>query len=345
MFSKAINTLLLAATVSASKYPDAHGDDYIAKSASDKLDQLWEQIKADSSEGSWLNLAGVLIEGMGETFDTPGDDMPCYWWGCRSKDIHSVGVVSKVRFETVDSPFSGIFKGADYGLIRHSTAAPYNKHFKDLKPGLGLKLLRDGVDSANLVSMFSVDGQDSWNFFKNDWSNHIPEPKSKALIPLAAKFHTETDFIQAVGLSDMAKYDEAGKETDGVFPFSLRFEPSADLQWSEDYTQDTLEQLQGIAEGTEVWKVYGMDAPQELGGTEHLIGSLVTASETVKSKYGDEMLLIRHQRAEEDIALKPEWTDYYPKYKGPLSNEEDCVFGEPHVTETGSVCPFAFLMW
>ena len=111
MFSKAINTLLLAATVSAhtGKAPDAHGDAYIAKSASEKLDQLWEQIKADSSEGSWLNLPGVLIEGMGETFDSPGDDMPCYWWGCRTKDIHSVGVVSKVKFETVDSPFSGIF--------------------------------------------------------------------------------------------------------------------------------------------------------------------------------------------------------------------------------------------
>ena len=89
-----------------------------------------------------------------------------------------------------------------------------------------------------------------------------------------------------------------------------------------------------------------MDAPQELGGAEHLIGSLVTASETVKSHYADEHLLIRHQRAEEDIALKPEWTDYYPKYKAPFSNEEDCLFGEPEVTEKGhSICPFAFLLW
>ena len=173
MFSK---ILALATAVAAGKYPDAHGDAYIAKSASDKLDQLWEQIVSDSSSGSWLHLPGVLIEGMAETFDSPGDDMPCYWDGCRNKDIHSVGVISKVKFETVDSPFTGVFKGADYGLIRHSTAAPYDKKTKNLKPGLGLKLLRDGVDSANLVSMFSVDGQDSWNFFKNNWSNHIPAP-------------------------------------------------------------------------------------------------------------------------------------------------------------------------
>ena len=75
--------------------------------------------------------------------------------------------------------------------------------------------------------MFSVDGQDNWNFFGNDWSNHIPKPVSKALIPLEMKFHTATDFIQAVGLSDMAKYDQTGaEETDLAFPFKLRFEPS-----------------------------------------------------------------------------------------------------------------------
>ena len=51
-----------------------------------------------------------------------------------------------------------MFKGSEYGLIRHSTASPYNKDTKHITPGLGLKLLRDGVDSANLVSMYSVDG-------------------------------------------------------------------------------------------------------------------------------------------------------------------------------------------
>ena len=219
--------LLFASFVEAKKWPDAHGDDYIAKSASDKLDQLWTQITSDSSSGSWLHLPGVLIEGMKETFDTPGDDMPCYWDGCRNKDIHSVGVVSKVKFEAASSPFSGIFKGADYGLIRHSTAAPYKSTDTNIKPGLGLKFLRDGVDSANLVSMFSVDGQDSWDFFANNWSNHIPDIVSKALIPLGIKFHTATDYIQAVGLSDMAKYDQTGAVTDpAVFPFKLRFEPS-----------------------------------------------------------------------------------------------------------------------
>ena len=195
--------------------------------------------------------------------------------------------------------------------------------------------------------MFGVDGQDDWNFFANDWSNHIPAPKSAALTPLALKFYTETYYIQAVGLSDMAKFDQAGSETASVFPFSLRFEPSADLQWPSTYTEDPLEQLSKIPVGQTVWTIYGLDAPTELGGQEHRIGTLVTTSETVKSNYSDDMMLFRHQRAEDDIKLKPEWTDYYPKYKPPLSmegdyEEGDCGLfsGEPMKPS----CPFAFLL-
>ena len=171
--------------------------------------------------------------------------MPCYFWGCRSKDIHSVGVVTGVKLVSEGNhPFTGIFKGADYGIVRHSTAKPYLRAFKDLAPGLGLKFVRDGMDSANLVSMFGVDGQDSWNFFKNDWSNQIPDPKSKSLLPLLNHFHTYTDYIQAVGLSEWAMHDQNGKEeANPVFPFKLRFAPSQDLQWSDDYTKDPISQL------------------------------------------------------------------------------------------------------
>ena len=49
--------------------------------------------------------------------------MPCYWNGCRYKAIHSVGTVSKVKFISFgNSPYTGIFGGADYGLIRLSAA-------------------------------------------------------------------------------------------------------------------------------------------------------------------------------------------------------------------------------
>ena len=107
MISKTLGALILASYVEA--IPDAHSDDYIKKPASEKMDLLWTAINADHGTGNWLDLAGVLAEGMKETFDSPGDEFPHYFWGYRSKDIHTVGVVSKVKFEVSDSPFSGIF--------------------------------------------------------------------------------------------------------------------------------------------------------------------------------------------------------------------------------------------
>ena len=122
-------------------------------------------------------------------------------------------------------PYTGIFKGADSGYVRMSTAMPVDKNTHKITPGMGLKLLRDGVDSANLFAMFSMDGKDSFNFFEHDWSNHAPEPHDETLIPLEIQFKTLTEYTQTVGLSDMATYTQDGtKESDPVFPWSLRFE-------------------------------------------------------------------------------------------------------------------------
>ena len=100
-----------------------------------------------------------------------------------------------------------------------------------------------------------------------------------------------------------------------------------------------------IPSGSKVWDVYGWDAPQELGGKEHLIGSLITTSESIKSWYSDEMLLIRHQRAEEDIALKPEWKEYYPAYGGKQSySDGSCDYSLTEEKEFSSSCPFSFLV-
>ena len=45
--------------------------------------------------------------------------------------------------------------------------------------------------------MYTVSGQQSWNFFKNDFNNHIPRP-GFAELPLAIKFATATANIQQV---------------------------------------------------------------------------------------------------------------------------------------------------
>jgi hypothetical protein len=54
--------------------------------------------------------------------------------------------------------------------------------------------------------MYSLDGQPSWNYFKNIFSNHIGEPTTAFLKAGAAKFKTATPIVTMVGLSDMATY-------------------------------------------------------------------------------------------------------------------------------------------
>lgn len=65
--------------------------------------------------------------------------------------------------------------------------------------------------SADLVAMWSVNGQPgNWNFFANDFTNHITAGTSTATKALSAKFATETDYIQEVGLSNFSSHNQAG---------------------------------------------------------------------------------------------------------------------------------------
>lgn len=54
-------------------------------------------------------------------------------------------------------------------LIPKSDEVPY----ENFNPAMGLKLLRDGVPSANILAMGSANGQDNWNFFYHNFSTHI----------------------------------------------------------------------------------------------------------------------------------------------------------------------------
>lgn len=91
---------------------------------------------------------------------------------------------------------TGIFEGADYGIIRMSCGAQPDETKKNASqaqgnfaPGFGLKFLRDGVKSANLVTL--TPAQDNWNFFSNDFSNHVPIVPA----PVSTKFGTVTKFV------------------------------------------------------------------------------------------------------------------------------------------------------
>ena len=89
----------------------------------------------------------------------PGDQLECTSMGCRHKTLFSQGSVGRMAWIDLGGhTYGGMFKGADTGFIRFSVATPVDREMGHMIPGIALKLLRDGQDSANIVAMPSLDG-------------------------------------------------------------------------------------------------------------------------------------------------------------------------------------------
>ena len=75
-------------------------------------------------------------------------------------------------------------------------------------PGFGLKFLRDGMDSANTVAMVTLDGQASYNFFKNRYQNHPGELENEcARETLGKKLAEVTDHIGNLSVKHWCTHD------------------------------------------------------------------------------------------------------------------------------------------
>lgn len=75
-----------------------------------------------------------------------------------------------------------------------------------------------------------------------------------------------------------------------------------------------MDQLKSIPANTKLYDVYAWTGPKQLGGKELMIGTLQLDGSLVSSIWGDENLFFRHQKADEDLKLKPEWNPFLPRY-------------------------------
>ena len=129
---------------------------------------------------------------------------------------------------------------------------------------------------------------------------------------LKKKFETSgSDWVNMVGLSDMARYAQDGTEfsdSEIKFPFQLLLVPTDEMRgrFSDDYDKPLIEQLREIEAGE---KLYDIFAKEDYDASPQLIGGLVTTSAIDNSVYADSKLFLKHQVMEEDFALKPEWLE------------------------------------
>lgn len=260
----------------------------------------------------------------------------------RLKILHPTGTVTKIKFVSRSNHnYTGVFRGADYGILRISEVADVDPEAGVSSPSAGLKFLRDGIDSANLFTLHAFEGQPSYNFLRNSLFSHVDQPTNECnLMTSHAKLSQVSKHFGNMSVKSLSDFDQYGNlEEHPVWPFKVELRPWLDYDMPDYYVASYLDQLTHyVKEGTKLYKVIATDEPEALGGSEKHIGDIVTTSPTVTSLWGDTRLFFRHTRFDEDIAARPEWESHVEKFTGPTFAEN-----LPLPAEAPADCPFAFL--
>lgn len=227
----------------------------------------------------------------------------------REKGIHRWGSVVRAKLVAYEkSPFSGVFKtGVDNAIMRFSLAKPSTT--TKCTPGFGMKYYIDNHEPINMLAMYRLDGQESFNIFENKFTNVLPkpagDPKLKVLnvsfkAGLKIAGFTKGNPLE-LDSSEMASIDQFGntvENSDVVVPFELIFAPTKEAKALLDgitHDDDFRVMLEGKGfadgQGIRLYKVYARESE---GKDPIRIGHIETTSPFINSSYADENLYFRH---------------------------------------------------
>lgn len=225
------------------------------------------------------------------------------------KFLHGRASVAKVQFIPDNHSYSGLFQGADCGLLRLSLTSKVTSS-RPVAPGLALKLLRSGHQSANVSALVSLEGQgQDFNFFKNSMSNIVPIGNSLGQRMVHRIFLAATKYPEELEVKDFAKWDQEGKKVDSIkSPRQLFFVPLVSAE-SSAKSHDVRQDFKKIPAGSAIYEIratadkysnfdyskYDEETKQIYLKESVLIGKLVTTSEFIASEFGDEGIFFRHE--------------------------------------------------
>jgi hypothetical protein len=274
--------------------------------ASQKQQQIWQKIQESQYKElpplQKIDLAGLFLTSLSKKMDSLADEAPLGW----KKAIHARGVVAKIKFvASANTPFTGLFRGVDYGLLRASiTGNPSDRNFA---PGLAIKFLIDSQPSANFSALVSLVGQgQNYNFLANEFSNIVPVVNEVGPKLINLIFRRVTRYPTKLYLENLAQFNQNGvREPKPYYPRQIYLVPNPQVQFPATPPHDFRSDLATIATGTLLFSVYGVDAAKisdrSIGQPEYrsqaeIIGQIATNSEFIASSYGDSQLFFRHQR-------------------------------------------------
>lgn len=278
--------------------------DYLSWDASRKQDFLWENKILHSKYDKLpplqkIDVIGLFLTRLKQKMDWLSDETPPKW----RKAIHAHGSVAKIKFiPTPNTPFTGLFQGADYGLLRLSLLGDPTR--RGFAPGLAIKWLVGGKPSANFSALVSLAGQGkNSNFFAHEFSNIVPAANELGPRFINLIFRRVTKYPTKISLQDLGSVDRKGQPIPTPhYPEQVFLVPSSSVQFSEDSNTDFRDDLTSISAGTLLFSVYAVDA-SNMGDNaiaspdrRQYIGDIVTNSVFVSSFYGDSQLFFRHHR-------------------------------------------------
>ncbi|MAF76773.1 MAG: hypothetical protein CME60_01335 [Halobacteriovoraceae bacterium] len=284
---------------------------YNTLSACAKQEYLWNKVKESEykslprfSKFGVVQLMGMTLQQLSKKENHNSDFAPKKW----KKYLHERGVMAKIKFEsTGEHKYSGAFLGHECGLIRLSLTFRPTKS-RDVAPGLALKLLRDGHESANVSLLYRLDGQGkNYNFFENPLSNIVPIAGGIGPKLIHSLFKRVSDYPEELSVNHMAAYTEEGKKSASPeAPKQIFFVPNKSLKFSSK-AHDVREDLLTIESGTKLYDVYAYHnesfnyydyEPEHIAefiSKAEKIGQITTTSEFVASEFGDTGIFFRHQ--------------------------------------------------
>jgi hypothetical protein len=278
--------------------------DYEKGTAARKAEILWEKTKETKYQKlpAWSGLeilplvARIAIpiklivrKFMSITVERESDFFP----EGRKKVIHTYGAVCPVKFvASHNHDFTGIFAGAEHGIIRLSLAKKPDGD--KITPGAAIKFLLDGVPSVNFMAMASLEGQSGSDFFKCDFSNFVEKSENLILRIVSNAFATVSKDPTKIDVSDLFRVMPNGEKVQNPTVASkLRLVPNRAQFKFSDEPHDVRDDLVNIPAGSTLYDVYACDVSTS---DETLLGSIVTKDNFVCSEFGDSQLFFRHQR-------------------------------------------------
>lgn len=294
---------------------------------------LWEKVKSTALQGDpdWPTAARLLAYGKdldysallqrAEDVQPPG----------REKVLCSAGgAVASVRFEwrpSLANHFTGMFRKADYGLVRISSVScpqAYSRmsFMPALLPMVALKFLRDGdAPSGNVLLSWKKSGQKENNVLAHGVSNHFTENVTYPFTQALKVLNKYSGFPTFTGLAEFASVTQEGRAEDSPrSPYVMvLLPPEALKKRAVGVTTSLVNQLRDLKVGDVLYDVYVV--PEPVGRDKAILamdlhsasvwraGRLRMTSEFTSSHFGDRGLFFQHHLFEGDLKLRPEWQD------------------------------------